>query len=57
MIRVFAVAGIMTFLSLYELIPQSIEFSGKEWGLTGVFTGMAVVSVSMYALSLTELEH
>jgi hypothetical protein len=36
------VAGVMTFLVFYELLPLSIKFCGPERATTAVFTGKII---------------
>ena len=52
-----AVAGIMAFLTVHELMPLAIEHAGRKDATTVIFLGMAVMSLSLYWLdTLTEGE-
>jgi ZIP family zinc transporter len=42
------VAGIMTFISLTELIPSSIEDKNNDKSVSGMISGMAVMALSLY---------
>jgi ZIP family zinc transporter len=42
------VAGIMTFISLTELIPSSIEDKTNDKSVSGMISGMAVMALSLY---------
>ena len=41
-------AGIMTFISLTELIPSSIEDKKHDKSVSGIISGMAVMALSLY---------
>ena len=45
-----AVAGIMVFITLDELIPVSRSFGHEHLSIVGVVLGMAVMAVSLYLL-------
>ncbi|MBN1340864.1 MAG: zinc transporter ZupT [Bacteroidales bacterium] len=45
-----AVAGIMVFISLDELLPSAEEYGEHHWGIYGLIGGMAVMAVSLLAL-------
>ncbi|MDD2381686.1 MAG: zinc transporter ZupT [Mariniphaga sp.] len=42
-----AVAGIMVFISLDELLPSAEEYGEHHWGIYGLIGGMAVMAVSL----------
>ena len=42
------VAGIMTFISLTELIPSSVEDKSNDKSVSGIISGMAVMALSLY---------
>eukprot|EP01025_Chloroclados_australasicus_P054351 TRINITY_DN6439_c0_g2_i1.p2 TRINITY_DN6439_c0_g2~~TRINITY_DN6439_c0_g2_i1.p2 ORF type:complete len:267 (-),score=41.17 TRINITY_DN6439_c0_g2_i1:175-975(-) len=43
-----AVAGIMAFLTLYELVPLAIQYSGKEVTVMALLMGMILMSLNLY---------
>ena len=45
-----AVAGIMVYISLDELLPAAHEYGGEHAALVGVIAGMAVMGVSLVLL-------
>lgn len=45
-----AVAGIMVFISLDELLPSAEEFGEHHWGIYGLISGMAVMAISLLAV-------
>ena len=45
-----AVAGIMVFISLDELLPSAEQFGEHHWGIYGLIGGMAVMAVSLLLL-------
>lgn len=45
-----AVAGIMIFISLDELLPSAEEYGEHHWGIYGLVGGMAVMAVSLLLL-------
>jgi ZIP family zinc transporter len=46
-----AVAGIMIFISLDELLPSAEEYGEHHWGIYGLVGGMAIMAVSLLLLS------
>lgn len=42
-----AVAGIMVFISLDELLPAAEEYGEHHWSIWGVIAGMAVMAISL----------
>jgi ZIP family zinc transporter len=46
-ISLSAVAGIMIYISLDELLPSAREFGENHLAMTGLFCGMAVMAVSL----------
>jgi ZIP family zinc transporter len=46
-----AVAGIMVFISLDELLPSAEEYGEHHWAIYGLIGGMAVMAVSLLFLS------
>ena len=48
-----AVAGIMVFISLDELIPASREYGKEHLAILGVILGMVVMAVSLWMLCVT----
>lgn len=46
-IALSAVAGIMIYISLDELLPSAREFGENHLAMTGLFCGMAVMAVSL----------
>lgn len=46
-----AVAGIMVFISLDELLPSAEEYGEHHWAIYGLVGGMAVMAVSLLLLS------
>ncbi len=46
-----AVAGIMVYISLDELLPTAEEYGEHHVAITGVITGMVVMAVSLVMLS------
>jgi ZIP family zinc transporter len=46
-----AVAGLMVFISLDELIPGSYRYGFEHVSVAGVLTGMVVMAASIWALS------
>jgi zinc transporter ZupT len=45
-----AVAGIMTFLVVHEMMPLAIEHAGRKRASASVFVGMASMSASLHLL-------
>jgi len=45
-----AVAGIMVFISLDELLPSAEQFGEHHWGIYGLIGGMAVMATSLLFL-------
>ena len=45
-----AVAGIMVFISLDELIPVACSFCEEHLSIVGVMAGMVVMAVSLWLL-------
>lgn len=45
-----AVAGIMVFISLDELLPSAEEYGEHHWGIYGLIGGMAIMAVSLLLL-------
>jgi ZIP family zinc transporter len=45
-----AVAGIMIYISLDELLPSAHEYSSEHDVLFGIVSGMAVMAVSLVLL-------
>jgi zinc transporter, ZIP family len=46
-----AVAGIMVFISLDELLPSAEEYGEHHWAIYGLIGGMAVMAVSLLMLT------
>lgn len=46
-----AVAGIMAFLTVHELMPLAIEHAGRRDATFVVFLGMAIMSLSLHWLN------
>ena len=46
-----AVAGIMVYISLDELLPTAEEYGEHHVAITGVIAGMAVMALSLVLLS------
>ncbi len=46
-----AVAGIMVFISLDELLPSAEEYGEHHWGIYGLIGGMVVMAISLLMLS------
>lgn len=46
-----AVAGIMVFISLDELLPAAHEYSHSKISIVGLTAGMAIMAASMYLLA------
>jgi len=46
-----AVAGIMVFISIDELLPSAEEFGKHHWGVWGLIGGMFVMAVSLLLLN------
>ena len=46
-----AVAGIMVFISLDELLPAAREYGKHHWSIYGLIAGMAVMAVSLLLFS------
>lgn len=46
-----AVAGIMVFISLDELLPSAEEYGEHHWGIYGLVAGMVVMAVSLLFLN------
>ncbi len=44
-----AVAGIMVFISLDELLPSAKEYGEHHWAIYGLIGGMAVMAISLIA--------
>ncbi len=49
-ITMAAVAGIMVFISLDELLPSAEEYGEHHWGIYGLTGGMAVMAISLLLL-------
>ena len=47
-----AVAGIMVFISLDELVPSAREYGNEHLAIVGVVVGMAVMAISLWLLSV-----
>ena len=45
-----AVAGIMVFISLDELLPSAEEYGEHHWAIYGLIAGMAVMAISLLML-------
>ncbi|HDR52786.1 MAG TPA: zinc transporter ZupT, partial [Mariniphaga anaerophila] len=45
-----AVAGIMVFISLDELLPSAEEYGEHHWAIYGLIGGMAVMAISLLML-------
>ena len=45
-----AVAGIMVFISLDELVPVARSFGEEHWSIVGVLVGMVVMAFSLWQL-------
>ena len=45
-----AVAGIMVFISLDELLPSAEEYGEHHWAIYGLVGGMAVMAISLLVL-------
>jgi ZIP family zinc transporter len=48
-----AVAGIMVFISLDELVPSAREYGKEHLAILGVILGMIVMAVSLWMLGVT----
>ena len=48
-----AVAGIMVFISLDELVPSAREYGKEHTAILGVICGMFVMAASLYILGVT----
>ncbi|XP_042013579.1 zinc transporter ZTP29-like [Salvia splendens] len=48
-----SVGGVMAFLTLHEMLPLAIEYSGQKRAVKAVFVGMAFMSASLYFLELS----
>ncbi len=46
-----AVAGIMIFISLDELLPSAEEYGEHHWGIYGLIGGMVVMAISLLLLN------
>ncbi|NLB27315.1 MAG: zinc transporter ZupT [Bacteroidales bacterium] len=46
-----AVAGIMVFISIDELLPSAEEFGEHHWGVWGLIAGMFVMAISLLLLN------
>jgi ZIP family zinc transporter len=46
-----AVAGIMVFISLDELLPSAEEYGEHHWGIYGLIGGMVVMAISLLLLN------
>ncbi len=46
-----AVAGIMVFISLDELLPSAEEYGEHHWGIYGLIGGMVIMAVSLLLLN------
>jgi ZIP family zinc transporter len=46
-----AVAGIMVFISIDELLPVSRAYEEEHLSIIGIVTGMAVMSLSLWMLA------
>jgi zinc transporter, ZIP family len=46
-----AVAGIMVFISLDELLPSAEEYGEHHWAIYGLIGGMAVMAISLLLLN------
>lgn len=44
------VAGIMTWITLHELLPSAFEHAGKEGTIASFFVGMALMSGNLWLL-------
>ena len=45
-----AVAGIMAFLALHELLPLAIEHSGRKEAVTALFVGVSGMALLLWAM-------
>jgi ZIP family zinc transporter len=45
-----AVAGIMVFISIDELLPVSRAYGEEHLSIVGIFAGMVVMSLSLWML-------
>ena len=45
-----AVAGIMTWITLHELLPSAFLHAGKEGTIASFFVGMALMSGNLWLL-------
>jgi zinc transporter, ZIP family len=45
-----AVAGIMVFISIDELLPSAEEYGEHHWGIYGLVAGMVVMAISLLLL-------
>ncbi|KAL1539583.1 Zinc transporter ztp29 [Salvia divinorum] len=48
-----SVGGVMAFLTLHEMLPLAIEYSGQKRAVKAVFVGMAFMSASLYFLEMS----
>jgi zinc transporter, ZIP family len=46
-----AVAGIMVFISLDELLPSAEEYGEHHWGIYGLIAGMVIMAISLLMLN------
>ncbi len=49
-----AVAGIMVFISLDELVPAAREYEREHTAIIGVVLGMVVMAISLWALGVSD---
>jgi ZIP family zinc transporter len=45
-----AVAGIMTWITLHELLPSAFKHAGREGTIVAFFVGMALMSGNLWLL-------
>ncbi|WP_332106163.1 ZIP family metal transporter [Gulosibacter sp. GYB002] len=45
-----AIAGVMVFISLDELLPTAEEYGEHHWAIYGLVAGMAVMGISLVLL-------
>ena len=45
-----AVAGIMTWITLHELLPAAFAHAGREGTIVSFFAGMALMSANLFLL-------
>lgn len=46
-----AVGGIMSFLSLHELLPLAVEHAGPSPAVLSLFLGMALMSANLWVVA------